>query len=84
MSRRFITLLERAARMRQLLEREQRRPGANVFRLIRLKHLNMRLTKSLRQQTAKRLVSMASAPRRQPDLLFATLTATPTPPQPHR
>jgi hypothetical protein len=78
MSRRFITLLERAARMRQLLEREQRRPGANIVRLMRLRYLDLRLAKSLRQQTAERLVSMASAPRRRPDLLFATIKATPT------
>lgn len=63
MSRRFITLLERTAFVRKLIEREESCSEPNALRLMRMKRLSLRLSTSLRAMTAKRLVAMASAPR---------------------
>ncbi|HET6390950.1 hypothetical protein [Hyphomicrobium sp.] len=63
MSRRFITLLERLAWVREMIDREQRSGAPSPVRLIRMKQLYLRLSQNLRQMTKQRLIRMASAPR---------------------
>src|SRR6185312_2399445 len=70
MSRRFVTLLERTEKIRQLIEREQRVANPNAVRLMRLKRLQLRLAKGLREMSAKQLIAMASAPRLRPKIVF--------------
>jgi hypothetical protein len=77
MSRRFFTLLERAARIRQLIDREQRLAKPSAVRLMRMKQLYLRLTNSLHELTAKRIVAIASAPRLRPAPVFATVRSAP-------
>lgn len=71
MSRRFITLLDRATRIRRLIEQEQMRPTPSLLRLMRMKQLYLHVSGALKEMTAKRLVGMASAPRFRPQLAFS-------------
>jgi hypothetical protein len=73
MSRRFLILLERAARLRDLIDREQHAPVPNAMRLVRMKTLYLDISGRLRRLTEKRLISIASAPRFQPRLAFRAL-----------
>jgi hypothetical protein len=77
MSRRFVTLLERAARIRELIEREQQLPAPSATRLMRMKQLYLHLSANLRKLTEKRLVAMASAPRFRPQLVFRDVRSAP-------
>ncbi len=70
MSRRFLILLERASRMRELIDREQGSAAPNVLRLMRLKQIYLGISRNLRRLTKQRIVAMASAPRLRPDLVF--------------
>lgn len=75
MSRRYHDLLNRAWRVRRLIEEEQRRPQPNAMHLIRLKGLALRLKARLNALTGRRLVALASAPRFRPRLVAATVQA---------
>jgi hypothetical protein len=77
MSRRFLTLLERAAGIRHLIEREELSQTPNSVRLMRLKKLQLRLSERLRDISAKQLIAMASAPRLKPAILFGSVRSTP-------
>jgi hypothetical protein len=77
MSRRFVTLLDRATRIRQLIEREQQLPAPSPTRLMRMKQLYLHASASLRKMTEKRLVAMASAPRFRPQLVFRNTKSAP-------
>lgn len=68
MSRRFYDLLQRATRVRTLIEEEQRRRVPDLLRLMRLKALALKLKERLNGQLGARLVAMASAPRFTPRL----------------
>ena len=70
MSRRFLVLLERATRLRDLIDREQHAPAPNAMRLMRMKTLYLEISGRLRRLTEMRLVSIASAPRFQPRIAF--------------
>jgi hypothetical protein len=70
MSRRFLVLLERATRLRNMIDREQQAAAPNAMRLIRIKQLYLQVSSSLRRQTEKRIIAMASAPRLHPDVIF--------------
>ncbi len=70
MSRRFTTLLERAARIRELIEREQQLPSPSPTRLMRMKQLYLHLSANLRKLTEKQIIAIASAPRFKPRLAF--------------
>jgi hypothetical protein len=80
MSRRFMHLLERTTRIREMIDREQRSPAPSAMRLMRMKQLYLQLSQNLRSLTRKRVIAMASAPRLRPDILLlntrlaATLT----------
>ena len=76
MSRRFVTLLERAARIRELIEREQQLQAPSATRLMRMKQLYLHLS-AMRKLTEKRLVAMASAPRFRPQLVFRDVRSAP-------
>jgi len=78
MSRRFVTLLERTEKIRQLIEREQRVANPKAVRLMRLKRLQLRLAKRLREMSAKQLVAMASAPRLRPEIVFRNVGSVST------
>ena len=56
MSRRFVTLLERSAGIRQLIEREESSAAPRSVRLMRLKKLQLQLSESLRDLSAKQLI----------------------------
>lgn len=73
MSRRFLVLLERAARLREMIDREQRSPAPSAMRLMRMKTLYLEISGRLRRLTEKRLVAIASAPRFQPRIVFRTV-----------
>jgi hypothetical protein len=77
MSRRFLVLLERAARIRELIEREQQSPAPSFMRLMRMKQVYLMISRRLRSLTAKRLVAMASAPRLRPDVVFHNVRSAP-------
>ncbi|MFT3730427.1 MAG: hypothetical protein QM780_03235 [Hyphomicrobium sp.] len=77
MSRRFLILLERATRIRELIDREQRSAAPNVLRLMRMKQLYLSLSSSLRKMTEKRLVAMASAPSFTPRIAFPSAHSGP-------
>jgi hypothetical protein len=77
MSRRFAILLERASRIRQMIEREQRLPKPSALRLMRMKQLHLQLSNDLRELAAKRLIAIASAPRLRPELVFTTVNSPP-------
>jgi uncharacterized protein YdcH (DUF465 family) len=70
MSRRFVTLLERIAEIRHLIEREESSAAPRSVRLMRLKKLQLQLSESLREISAKQLIAMASAPSFKPKLVF--------------
>jgi hypothetical protein len=70
MSRRFLVLLERATRLRNMIDREQQAPAPNAMRLIRIKQLYLQVSSNLRRQTEKGIIAMASAPRLRPDVIF--------------
>lgn len=75
MSRRFVTLLERSAEIRQLIEREENSAAPRSVRLMRLKTLQLQLSESLRAISAKQLIAMASAPSFKPKVLFSDVRA---------
>ena len=77
MSRRFLTLLERAASIRHLIEREELSRSPNSVRLMRLKKLQLRLSERMRVISAKQLIAIASAPRLKPSILFGSVQTTP-------
>ena len=60
---RFLVVLERVTRLRELIDREQRSAAPNGMRLMRMKQLYLQVSRSLRRLTEKRLIAMASAPR---------------------
>jgi hypothetical protein len=78
MSRRFVTLLERSAEIRQLIEREESSAAPRSVRLMRLKKLQLQLSESLREISAKQLIAMASAPSFKPKLVFRDVRSAPT------
>lgn len=78
MSRRFVTLLERTADIRQMIEREEGLPTPSQIRLMRLKKLQLKLSERLRAVSAKQLIAMASAPRLKPEILFRNVRSAPT------
>jgi hypothetical protein len=77
MSRRFAILLERASRIRQMIEREQLLSTPSASRLMRMKRLHLRLSRDLREFAAKRLIAIASAPRLRPELIFTSVNSAP-------
>jgi hypothetical protein len=77
MSQRFMTQLERATRVREMIEREQRSSSPSPMRLIRMKQLYLHLSASLRRLTEKRLIAMASAPSFRPQLVFRSVYSGP-------
>jgi hypothetical protein len=77
MSRRFVTLLERSAEIRQLIEREESSAAPRSVRLMRLKTLQLRLSESLREISAKQLIAMASAPSFKPKVVFRDVRSAP-------
>ncbi len=77
MSRRFMVLLERATRIRQLIDREQQSGKSSPIRLMRMKRLYLSISQSLRSLTEKRMVAIASAPRMRPDVLFLNVRSAP-------
>jgi hypothetical protein len=70
MSRRFITVLERATRIREMIDREEHAASPSPTRLMRLKQVYLLLSANLRKLTEKRIIAIASAPRFQPRLVF--------------
>ncbi|MET0409286.1 MAG: hypothetical protein ABW006_13055 [Hyphomicrobium sp.] len=77
MSRRFLVLLERATRIREMIDREQKAHAPNTIRLMRMKQLYLLLSRSLRSLTEKRIVAMASAPRLRPEVVFHNVRSAP-------
>lgn len=77
MSRRFLVLLERAARIRELIDREQQSTSPNAIRLMRMKQVYLTISRRLRSLTEKRIVAMASAPRLRPDVVFRNVRSAP-------
>ncbi len=77
MSRRFLVLLDRAARIREMIDREQKSPAPSNMRLIRMKQLYLQLSRSLRRLTEKRIIAMASAPRLRPEIIFLNVQSAP-------
>lgn len=77
MSRRFLILLERAARIRELIDREQQSTSPNAIRLMRMKQVYLMISRRLRSLTEKRIVAMASAPRLHPDVVFRNVRSAP-------
>lgn len=77
MSRRFLVLLQRATRIREMIDREQRSPTPSFTRLMRMKQLYLTLSRQLRLLIERRVVAMASAPRMRPDVVFGSVRATP-------
>ncbi|HVX37125.1 MAG TPA: hypothetical protein VHC71_13005 [Hyphomicrobium sp.] len=77
MSRRFVTLLERTAEIRHLIEREESSAAPRSVRLMRLKTLQLQLAESLREMSAKQLIAMASAPSFRPKLVFRDVQSAP-------
>ncbi len=74
---RFLLLLERATRIRELIDREQRLPAPSSTRLMRMKQLYLQISRSLRRLTEKRLVAMASAPRFRPQIVLRNANPAP-------
>ncbi len=70
MSRRFMTLLERATRIREMIDREEHSVSPSPTRLMRLKQVYLLLSANLRKLTEKRIIAIASAPRFQPRIAF--------------
>ncbi|CAA2138904.1 hypothetical protein [Hyphomicrobium sp. ghe19] len=77
MSRRFMTLLERISRVREMIEREQRSNAASPVRLIRMKQLYLSLSEKLRGLTKQQLIRMASAPRFRSERIFHSAHSAP-------
>jgi hypothetical protein len=77
MSRRFLVLLERATRIREMIDREQRSPVPSWMRLMRMKQLYLKLSRNLRNLTEKRIIAMASAPRMRPEIVFHNVRSAP-------
>ncbi|MFA7307722.1 MAG: hypothetical protein WC026_13735 [Hyphomicrobium sp.] len=77
MSRRFVTLLERSAEIRQLIEREESSAAPRSVRLMRLKKLQLQLSESLRELSVKQLIAMASAPSFRPKFVFSDVHSAP-------
>ncbi|WP_423415009.1 hypothetical protein RLW55_18290 [Hyphomicrobium sp. B1] len=77
MSRRFLVLLERAARIRELIDREQQSSAPNAIRLMRMKQVYLTISRRLRSLTEKRIIAMASAPRLRPDVVFRNVRSAP-------
>lgn len=77
MPRRFTTLLDRASRMRRLIEEEQKSQHPDAFRLIRMKNLYLRLSASLKGLNARQMIKMASAPRLKPIVVYSTVRSAP-------
>lgn len=77
MSRRFLILLERATRIREMIDREQQSSAPSAMRLMRMKQLYLKISRSLRRLTEKRIVAMASAPRLRPDVVFRNVRSAP-------
>ncbi|MBS0250747.1 MAG: hypothetical protein JSR78_06740 [Proteobacteria bacterium] len=77
MSRRFLVLLERAARIRELIDREQQSSSPNSIRLMRMKQVYLTISRRLRSLTEKRVIAMASAPRLRPDVVFLNVRSAP-------
>jgi hypothetical protein len=77
MSRRFLLLLERATRFRDLIEREQKAHAPSAIRLMRMKQIYLVISSRLRRLTEKRVAAMSSAPRLRPDVVFLNVRATP-------
>lgn len=77
MSRRFLILLERAARLREMIDREQQSTAPNAIRLMRMKQIYLTISRHLRSLTEKRIVAMASAPRLRPDVVFRNVNSAP-------
>ena len=77
MSRRFLILLERATRIREMIDREQQSPVPSAMRLMRMKQLYLKISRSLRRLTEKRVIAMASAPRLRPDVIFLNVRSAP-------
>ncbi|CCB64656.1 MULTISPECIES: hypothetical protein [unclassified Hyphomicrobium] len=77
MSRRFLVLLERAARIRELIDREQQSSAPNAIRLMRMKQVYLMISRRLRSLTEKRIIAMASAPRLRPDVVFRNVRSAP-------
>ena len=70
-------LLERAARLRETIDREQQLSTASPIRLMRMKQIYLRMSARLRGLTEKRVVAMASAPRLRPDVVFLNVRSAP-------
>jgi hypothetical protein len=77
MSRRFLVLLERAARIRELIDREQQSSVPNTIRLMRMKQVYLMISRRLRSLTEKRVIAMASAPRLRPEVVFRNVRSAP-------
>jgi hypothetical protein len=77
MSRRFLVLLERATRIREMIDRELQSAAPRAMRLIRMKQLYLQLSRRLRTLTEKRIIAMASAPRIRPNVVFLNVRSTP-------
>lgn len=77
MSRRFMTLLERVSRVREMIDREQRSSAASPVRLIRMKQLYLSLSEKLRRMTKQQLIRMASAPRFRSERIFHSAHSSP-------
>ncbi|HML30301.1 MAG TPA: hypothetical protein PKE16_15990 [Hyphomicrobium sp.] len=77
LSRRFLVLLERATRLREMIDREQQSTAPNAIRLMRMKQLYLMISRRLRSLTEKRIVAMASAPRLRPDVVFRNVYSAP-------
>ncbi len=74
---RFLILLERATRIRELIDREQQSPAPSAMRLMRMKQLYLQISRSLRRLTEKRFIAMASAPRLRPNVVFLDIRSAP-------
>jgi hypothetical protein len=77
MSRNFLILLERATRIRDMIDREQASPAPNNQRLMRKKQIYLNASRHLRNHSIKRIIGMASAPRLRPDVVFSNVRSAP-------
>jgi hypothetical protein len=77
MSRRFLTLLEHATHLRDMIDREHNSAAPNTLRLMRMKQVYLRISQRLRSLTEKRVIAMASAPRFRPEVVFRNVKSTP-------
>ena len=74
MSHSFLTLLNRIAGVRHLIEVEQQRARPDAVRLLRLKSIVLQNVTRLRAMVAARELKVASAPRLRPLDAFKTQT----------